>query len=210
MPAVDGSTLVGLVGEKIESLEKQLERVEKDIAAVERKKLLTIISPGSPDKVLFIQPYDLRGKDPSEDIEEIESYVVETRWNNGFAEHITGKRPTGRFTKRGPIGPFGPTYKIDTGNQNGEREHSELQRVLTTHTSRLARVPEPVSYHTEINELGHLDLKNNTLEKENVPVALLENYEPLNNLLTQKKALEDRIRERDGKPKVAANVLGGL
>lgn len=187
-------TLVGAAGQQVESLEKQLERLDKEIAAVESKKLITIIEPGGPDKVLYVQPYDLRGKDPEEEVEVIESYVIETDWRDGFAKHVTGKRPTGRFEKRGPVGFFGPTYKINSGNQNGDRELAEFKRVLETHCNRLTKVPEPVAYHTEVNELGHMDLRNVTLKKEDVPVALLENYEPLEQLKKQREVIVEKIK----------------
>lgn len=188
--------VLGASGVKVESIERQLERIDKEIEAVERKKLITLVLPGGTDKVLYVQPYDLRGKDPEEDVEIMESYVIETKWDNGFAQHITGIRQTGKMRKRGPSGPFGPTYKIDSGNQNGERELNEFKRVLETHCNRLTKVPEPAAYHTEVNELGHADLRNITLKKEDVPVAFLEHYEPLEDLKHQREILRGKAGEK--------------
>lgn len=208
MPAA----IVSPAGEEAQSLRKQLEGVEKDIELVSRRKLVTIVGGntgplnkfGPSDKVIFVEPFDLRGKDPEESVEVIETYVIESKVENDITVHKTGKRSTGKFKKRCELEPqkyrtlFGPTYKIDTSNQNGERECAEFLRILETHTDRLKTVPQPAPYHSDISNEGVLDLRNVTLNKEDVPVAILENYKPLRDLIEQKEFLLGKIREQEG------------
>lgn len=169
--------------------EEKLAQVLKDIEAVEKKKLITVIAPGASDAVLYIQPLDLRGKDPEEDVEIAQWQVSDTDYSQGYANHKRDMVKTGRFQKRGPKGPFGPTYKINTDNQDGKREWEDLKRVIEQHSSRHAKVPEPMSYHQEINDQGMRDLKNISIEKADVPIAVLENYKPLMDLWEQRDAL---------------------
>lgn len=178
---------------KIVRLKAELEKVNKDIASVERKKLITVVKPGGSDTVLYVQPLDLRGKDPEEDVEDIEFIVTDTDYSMGYANHKRVQRPSGKFHKRGPKGPFGWTYKINTDTQDGVREWEALKRTIEQHTSRHEKVPEPVPYHSDINELGLLDLKNISLSKEDVPTAVLEDYKPLKILLAQRDALMEQL-----------------
>lgn len=199
-------------GKEVESLQKKLEALNLEIEAVQRRKLITIVGSnvgalaklGPSDKVIFVEPYDLRGKDPEEMVEVVEFYVKETKIENDIAYHKTGTRNTGVFKKRHELEPgkylgyFGPTYKIDTTNQNGAKEFQEFMRTLDTHTNRLGVVPEPVAYHSDMNNEGMLDLRNVTIEKEDVPVAVLERYKPLEDLLAKKSELEKQIQSQRG------------
>lgn len=182
------------------SAQERLAQINKDIEAVERKKLITVIVPGASDTVLYIQPLDLRGKDPEEDLEVEEWIVTDTDFSGGFANHKRTKQMTGVFKKRGPMGPFGPTYKINTDTQDGKREWEALKRVIEQHTSRHEKVPEPISYHQEVNDLGMRDLKSISIEKGDVPTAVLENYAPLAKLYAER----DELLVKLGKAPVAA------
>lgn len=186
-------------------LDKKLDELNKQIQVMERRKLITIIEPGSSDKVVYVEPYDPgKGNDPEELVEVVEARVVSTDYSQGYARTTVENVKTGVFKKRWQldhkfVGPFGPTYKIDSSNQNGDRELADFKRVLSEHVSRFSKVPDPVSYHSEVNELGMLDLKNISITKDDVPVAVLENYEPLMKLVALRDAI---VAEIEGGEKV--------
>lgn len=201
------------VAQEKSNKELQLEKIESEIAAVERKKLITIVTPGGSDKVIYVTPFDLRGKDPEEIVEEEEKYVIETKFDQGFAQHQTGTRKTGKKLPRWKVaqpgkmtGPFGPTYKIDVTRQEGELEFNNFKRILDNHVSRLSKVPDPVSYHSDVDERGMLDLRNISITKDDVPVALLEGYEPLTTLQAKRKELLAELG-RDEQPELLDEPL---
>jgi len=169
-------------------LEQELEKINIDINNVSRRKLITIVGGGLSDSVMYIEPLDLRGKDPDELVEIIERQVEDSDYSQGYAVHKVRNVRTGKFQPRWKTepqkftGPFGSTYKINTSHQDGEREYEELKRVLHTHISRMTKVPEFVPYHADITEMGSRDLKSLSIAKEDVPVAMLENYKPLEDL----------------------------
>lgn len=187
MPAVETK--------EVALLKAELSKTELQIAAIERRKLITVISSGGPDAVLYVEPLDLGEKDPEGLVEVIEDYVAEEDFTQGFSNPKRGKRKTGQFLKRGPKGPFGWTHKIDTTVQDGVREWEELKRVIQTHTSRFNKVPEPIAYHHEVDDKGYIDLRNIHIEPSDVPVAVLENYKPLEDLKTKRVTLQNRLRE---------------
>ncbi len=176
-------------------VQETINKIDEEILSVMRRKLVTIVEPGASDKVIFVEPYDLGKNDPEGLEEVIEMEVVDTNYDQGYALHKTKRVKTGRFQKRHELnpqkfsGPFGPTYRIDTSNQDGKREWEDFKRVLDSHVSRHQRVPEPVPYHSDVTEQGMMDLRNRTIEVADVPVVVLENYGPLQKLLQRKNAI---------------------
>lgn len=185
----------------IEKFKQELAEIDERIAAVERRKLITIVEPGGSDKVMFVQPYDLGDNDPDGWIEEWAVEVTDTDYDQGYAKHKTRRFKTGKKIERWTTdpgrwtGPFGHTYKIDTTVQDGQREWEAFKRTLETHVSRLSRVPEPVAYHSDVDENGVVDLRNLSITKEQVPVATLENYAPLDNLKAERAEVVRRYSE---------------
>ena len=174
-------------------------KIDEEINAMSRRKLITIIEPGASDKVIFVEPFDLGKNDPEGVEEVIEDVLVDTNYDSGYAIHKTKKHHTGEFKKRWQLnpqkfnGPFGPTHRIDTSNQDGKREYESFKRTMDAHVSRHQRVPEPISYHSDVTDQGVMDLRNVSISVADVPVVILENYEPLNKLIERRKELAKSI-----------------
>jgi len=188
------------VTENIEVLKKELDHINTNIAAVERRKLITIIEGGASDKVLFVEPFDLRGKDPLEMVS-VYKREVKTDESQGYKRHTVSKIKTQSYQQRWETqpqqfqGPFGPTHKIDATVTDGKRELEEFKRVLEMHVSRLQKVPSPIAYHSEVNDVGMLDLRNFSIEMTDVPVARLENYKPLEDLKNKRRSIMEQLGE---------------
>lgn len=172
----------------------ELEKLDKKIADVKRRKLITVVSSGGSDAVLYVEPLDLGDVDPEGDVPEVENYVIENDFTQGFSNPKTARRFTGRMLKRGPRGPFGWTHKIDTTTQDGVRGWEELKRTIETHSSRFTKVPVPLPYHHEVDSNGYTDLRNIHIVPADVPVAELENYKPLEDLQVKREKLIEKLK----------------
>ena len=71
------------------------------------------------------------------------------------------------------ISPWRCNEKLWLDNQNGIARWELIKRILYTHIPRNESVPEPVSYHA-----GN-DLKTIVITPSDIPLAKLENFEPM-------------------------------